>query len=201
MEPETLTHVFEPFFTTKEPGKGTGLGLATVYGIVQQSGGHIYVYSEPMHGTSFKIYLPRVAETVAPPALPVPQTAAHRGTETILLVEDDPAVRVLTRRMLESRGYTVLAAANGTEGVEAARRYAGEIHLLVTDVVMPEMNGRELFTQLSAQRSGLRVLFLSGYTDEAIVRHGNLERGVPFLQKPFTPETLARKVREALVQR
>jgi len=200
MDAETKSHVFEPFFTTKDMGKGTGLGLATVYGIVKQSGGYVWVYSEPGKGTAFKIYLPRVAET-APAEPAAPRGAAPvspGGSETILLVEDDDTVRALTRRLLAARGHTVLLASRGDEALELAERHGGRIHLLVTDVVMPGMSGRELADQIVVRLPGIKVLFLSGYTDDAIVRHGVLEPGVAFLQKPFSADALARKVREVL---
>ena len=190
--------LFEPFFTTKEFGKGTGLGLATVYGIVKQSGGYIWVYSEPGQGATFKVYLPRV-EPAGEPVVARPSPArAPGGTETILLAEDEAAVRNLARRVLEKHGYTLLLAATGRDGVRLATQHAGPIDLLVTDVVMPEMGGRELAQCLTALQPGLKVLYLSGYTDDMIVRHGVLEAGVAFLQKPFTPDTLLRKIREVL---
>jgi len=202
MDAETAAHLFEPFFTTKEVGKGTGLGLATAYGIVKQSDGYIMVYSEPGHGTTFKIYLPRAAAPGAaspvPPAPPVKATA--RGSETILVVEDEEAVRSLSRRALEASGYTVLAAADGPDAVRLLERYGGPIHLVLTDVIMPGMNGRELAQRLVQRRPGLRVLYMSGYPGDAIVHRGALEPGMAFLQKPFMPEDLARKVREVLDQ-
>ncbi len=205
MDAETTAHLFEPFFTTKEVGKGTGLGLATVYGIVKQSEGYITAYSEPGHGTTFKIYLPRAAAPGAasptPPAPPAPQgKATARGSETILVVEDEEAVRSLSRRALEASGYTVLAAADGPDAVRLLERYRGPIHLVLTDVIMPGMNGRELAQRLVQRRPGLRVLYMSGYPGDAIVHRGALEPGTAFLQKPFMPEDLARKVREVLDQ-
>jgi PAS domain S-box-containing protein len=197
MTPEVKAHLFEPFFTTKERGKGSGLGLATVYGIVKQSGGHVQVYSEPGVGTTFKVYLPRVepVRPVAPSSLPA---SLPRGNETILLVEDEDAVRSIARHILRSSGYTVLEAADG----DAARRICGEhrgpIHLLVSDVVIPGVGGRELAEQLLALHPEMQVLYLSGYTDDAIVRHGILQESVNFLQKPFSSAVLARKVREVL---
>jgi two-component system, cell cycle sensor histidine kinase and response regulator CckA len=198
MDAETKSHIFEPFFTTKELGKGTGLGLATVFGVVKQSGGYVWVYSEPGQGTTFKIYLPRVAETPTAAAPRAAAPASLRGSETILLVEDDETVRGLTRRLLVARGHTVVLASQGEEALQLAQRHAGRIHLLVTDVVMPGMSGRELADRMQALLPGIKVLFLSGYTDDAIVRHGVLEPGVAFLQKPFAADALARKVREVL---
>ena len=198
MDAKTKSRLFEPFFTTKERGKGTGLGLSTVYGIVKQSGGYIWVYSEPGHGTTFKIYLPRV-EAKVETAAPAPGPAGSLGgSETVLVVEDHGEVRRLTQKVLESRGYTVLVSANGPEALRVAAQHAGPIHLLVTDVVMPGMSGRELGLLLAPRRPEMRVLHLSGYPDESIVHHGVLEPGLAFLQKPFTPEGLARKVREVL---
>jgi two-component system cell cycle sensor histidine kinase/response regulator CckA len=190
--------LFEPFFTTKEFGKGTGLGLATVYGIVKQSGGYVWVYSEPGRGATFKVYLPRVEQTGEPVAAPQPPARALGGTETILLAEDEAAVRNLARRVLERHGYKLLLAATGREGVRLAEQHGGPIDLLVTDVVMPEMGGRELAQLLTTRQPKLKVLFLSGYTDDAIVHHGVLDAGVAFLQKPFKPDELVRKIREVL---
>ena len=198
MDGATKARLFEPFFTTKEPGRGTGLGLATVYGIVKQSGGYVWAYSELGHGTTFKIYLPRVSET---PEAPEPTTGAPtavRGSETVLVVEDQEEVRKLTKRVLEGRGYTVLAARDGAEALEIVGQPATQIHLMITDVVMPGMNGRELAELACAKRSDLRVLYVSGYTGEAVLQHRLLEPGVAFLQKPFTPDVLARKTREVL---
>ena len=198
MDATTQARLFEPFFTTKEPGKGTGLGLATVYGIVKQSGGYIWAYSELGRGTTFKIYLPRVAEAPALPESALGSAAAAGGSETVLLVEDQEEVRTLARRVLEARGYTVLTAGSGEEALTIAARHPRRIHLLLTDVVMPGMNGRELALRMAEARDDLKVLFVSGYTGEAIHHHGLLEPGVEFLQKPFTPLVLARKVREVL---
>ena len=197
MSPEVQTRLFEPFFTTKEPGKGTGLGLATCYGIVTQSGGNIWVYSEVGHGTTIKVYLPRADESVDASA--VADEATHLlGTETVLLVEDEPAVRALAARVLRNLGYMVLEAMNGTEGLGVAQAHTGQIDLLLADVVMPEVGGKALSEQLTSQYLTMRVLFMSGYTDNAIVHHGRLDEGVAFLQKPFTPAALARKVRAVL---
>jgi PAS domain S-box-containing protein len=198
MTAEVQAHIFEPFFTTKEVGKGTGLGLATVYGIAKQSGGHITVYSEPGHGAVFKLYLPRVEEApgTAEPARPTEIT--RRGSETVLLVEDDEPLRTLAREILSIQGYTVLDAVSPSEALRLADVHPGPIHLLLTDVVMPQMNGRQVADHLLAARPGLQVLFMSGYTDAAIVEHGVLEPGTHFLQKPFTPDGLSRKVREVL---
>ncbi len=201
MDEATQAHLFEPFFTTKEVGKGTGLGLATVYGIVKQSGGYVWVYSEVGHGTSVKVYLPRVAAAAdEPPAPgPAPEPAqVPRGCETVLLVEDAAPVRSLARRSLEACGYTVVDAPDGPTALDVAARHRGGIDLLVTDVVMPRMSGRELAERLAPARPRMKVLYTSGYTDDAMVRQGVLTAGVAFLQKPFVPETLARKVREVL---
>ena len=198
MDAATQARIFEPFFTTKEKGKGTGLGLATVYGIVKQSGGWIWVYSEPGHGTTFKIYLPRVTEAAAPAAPSPAPSVSVRGTETVLLVEDEEMIRNLVQKVLKANGYTVLVAASGRDAERVAEQHDGPIHLLVTDVVMPGMNGREVAQRLAGARAGIQVLYLSGYTDDAIVHHGVLEPGVAFLQKPFTPAMLGRKVREVL---
>ena len=198
MDPATKARLFEPFFTTKEVGKGTGLGLATVYGIVKQSGGYIWAYSELDHGTTFKIYLPRMAGTPEMSEGTVSTPLPVGGSETVLVAEDQPEVRQLTTRVLETRGYTVLAAGSGEEALALAARYSDRIHVLVSDVVMPGMNGRELARRLSALRDGLKVLFVSGYTGEAVHQRGLLEPGVAFLQKPFTADALARKLREVL---
>jgi PAS domain S-box-containing protein len=196
MDAATQARMFEPFFTTKGPGKGTGLGLATVYGIVKQSGGHVRVYSEPGVGTAFRIYLPRTdaaleEEASAGATLP-------RGQETVLLVEDDEEVRRFAREVLERLGYTVLEATGANDAVGISERHLGVINVLLTDVVMPQMSGRELAEAIAPARPETRILFMSGYTDDAIVRHGVLEAGIKFLEKPFSPQALAVKVREVL---
>jgi PAS domain S-box-containing protein len=198
MDAETQSHIFEPFFTTKEQGTGTGLGLATVYGIVKQSGGYVWVYSEPGGGATFKIYLPRVEEPVAAQDVVLSERPVAGGRETVLVAEDDASVREIVTEVLTHKGYRVLRAPDGQTALEMARAEPGEIRLLVTDIVMPSMSGRELAEALVAERPGLRVLYMSGYTDDAVVRHGVLEEGLPYLQKPFTPRALAVKVREVL---
>jgi nitrogen-specific signal transduction histidine kinase/ActR/RegA family two-component response regulator len=198
MTPEVKARVFEPFFTTKGSGRGTGLGLATVRTIAEQNRGFVAVYSEPGRGSTFKVYLPtldgsaRVEPAGLTPGGPV------GGTETILLVEDEDAVRAVTRRILQGLGYTVVEASGGFEALRWAEQFAGTIDLLVTDVVMPDLGGRKLVEELTLVRPGLKVLYLSGYTDDAVVRHGVLHADVAFLQKPFTVEALARKVRQTL---
>lgn len=200
MDAQTKARVFEPFFTTKPVGKGTGLGLATVYGVVKQSGGYIWVYSEVGHGTSFKIFLPRV-DAASQPVLVASAPSITNGTGTILVAEDEAGVRQIMRRVLETRGYTVLTARDGGEAMAMAEGHRGPIDLLMSDVVMPDMNGRELARRLTAIRPTLQVLFLSGYTDDAIFQHGVLQPGVFFLQKPFSPGDLARKVQDVLAAR
>jgi len=197
MDSETQQHIFEPFFTTKEVGKGTGLGLATVYGIVKQSGGNIAVYSELGFGTTFKIYFPRVLEAAAAEVEPLLADLPRSG-EKILLVEDDEIVRSLTREILEMYGYEVTAARNGIEGLAICERRGSRFDLLMTDVVMPQMGGRELAEKLTAKAPHLRVLFTSGYTDDAITRHDFIGVNTNFLQKPFTTRALAQKIREIL---
>jgi CheY-like chemotaxis protein len=199
MDAETQKRIFEPFFTTKEAGKGTGLGLSTVYGIVKQSGGNIWVYSVPGQGTTFKVYFPRVEPEAVESAEATPKAEARiLHAETILLVEDEDALRALARRVLESRGYEVLEAGSGAQALEIFEKRGSDIKLLLTDVIMPKMGGRELAQKIVAQQPKIKVLFMSGYTDDAIVRHGMLESGTAFVQKPFAPEALAFKVREVL---
>jgi two-component system, cell cycle sensor histidine kinase and response regulator CckA len=200
MSKETQAHIFEPFFTTKEVGKGTGLGLATVFGIVQQCGGNIWVYSEPGNGTTFRIYLPQ-AEEVEPSSHEVIVPMTLEGTETILLVEDQDEVRQVALHILRRFGYHVIEARNAGEALLTCERHPRAIHLLLTDVVMPQMNGRELAERLLKIRPDMRVLYMSGYTEDAIVRHGVLDSGIAYLQKPFEPEKLARRVREVLEAR
>ena len=199
MDKQVLSHIFEPFFTTKDAGKGTGLGLATVYGIVEQSEGHIRVYSEPGQGTTFKIYLPH-AEQEMPSEAAENENAPplQGGSETILLVEDDDTVRELASEILHSAGYTVLEASNGEEAGRRFKAHDGKVHLLLTDVLMPGISGRELAKQLEPLNPEMKVLYMSGYTDDAIVHHGVLESGMAFLQKPLTPTSLTRKIRRVL---
>jgi two-component system cell cycle sensor histidine kinase/response regulator CckA len=198
MDKETQARIFEPFFTTKEKGKGTGLGLSTVYGIIKQSGGYVLVQSEVGQGTTFRIYLPRVEE-VAQPASPVPvPLALNGGSETVLLVEDEESVRELVRETLEAKGYRVLEAGNGEAALRLATQQSNPVEILITDVVMPGMSGRELSARLCASHPHTKVLYLSGYTEDAIVHEGVLQPGTAFLQKPFTLQALARKVREVL---
>jgi PAS domain S-box-containing protein len=198
MSRETQARIFEPFFTTKEMGKGTGLGLSTVYGIVKQSGGYIWVYSEPGRGSTFKVYLPRVTETAEAAAEPPAPAVPARGSETVLLVEDEDSVRELVQELLESVGYEVLTAARPAEALRLAADYAGPLHLLLTDVVMPQMDGPELAQRLRNLRPDVRVLYVSGYSPGIVADHGVLEHGGTFLQKPFSAEALETKVRETL---
>jgi CheY-like chemotaxis protein len=199
MTADTVGHIFEPFYTTKESGRGTGLGLSTVYGIVKQSGGYVWVYSEVGKGTTFKVYLPRVKDAIQ--VSPAPEMAAstkRMGHETILLVEDEPAVRELAQMVLSERGYKVIVALTPEDAERLAANNGAAIHLLLTDVVMPGMSGHELAKRLTARHGNLRVLYMSGYTSNVIAEDGMLEEGVAFLQKPFTPQVLAQKVRETL---
>lgn len=198
MDRRTIAHIFEPFYTTKESGRGTGLGLSTVYGIVKQSGGHIWVYSEPGKGSTFKVYLPRVDGPIEEPHVAQPRALSKRGAETILLVEDEEEVRDLIQTVLAEHGYGVIPARDPQHAEQLAVSYAGEIHLLLTDVVMPGTSGRELASRISSHRPGIRVLFMSGYTENVITSGGMLEKGLAFLQKPFSPTVLVEKVREVL---
>jgi CheY-like chemotaxis protein len=197
MDEATRSRIFEPFFTTKAPGGGTGLGLATVYGIVKQSCGSISVYSEPGRGTAFRVYLPRVAEpaeTVVAGALP----GARGGSETLLVVEDNEMVRTVTCEILKRHGYTVVEARHGADALDIAQRYHGPIQLLLTDVVMPEMGGPELVSRLAPIRPEMRIVYMSGYTADAIDHQGMLGKGIEFLPKPIGLDTLVRKVRDVL---
>jgi CheY-like chemotaxis protein len=198
MDAETQRRIFEPFFTTKAVGKGTGLGLSTCYGIVKQAGGHIWVYSELGRGTTFKIYLPRVAEAESEAPREHPHADTITGTETILVAEDDDHVRQLLTRVLTGLGYKVITANNGVEGLAALERAKNHVHLLVADVVMPEMGGLQLAQEALAMRPGLKVLYISGYTPNAMVHRGELGPGAHMLQKPFTSELLGHTVREIL---
>jgi NO-binding membrane sensor protein with MHYT domain/nitrogen-specific signal transduction histidine kinase/CheY-like chemotaxis protein len=198
MDPATQDRIFEPFFTTKALGKGTGLGLATVYGIVRQSGGSISVYSEPNRGTTFKVYLPRVAESLPAVSESVGLASSTSGTETVLVVEDEEAVRQLAARTLFVRGYTPLVAHTGEEALRLSEQHLGPIHLLLTDVVLPRMSGSRLAESLLDTRPDIRVLYMSGFAENAIIHHGVLQPGIDFIQKPFTPHALAVKLREVL---
>jgi CheY-like chemotaxis protein len=199
MTDEVKAHLFEAFFTTKPKGKGTGLGLATCQTIIQQSGGHIGVYSEVGKGTSFKVYFPRVDQPLDAATRPVLTGPLPRGTETLLVVEDEPAVRHLARGILQTQGYEVLSAANGQDALHVVREHKGSpIRLVITDVVMPLMGGKVMAEWLKTTYPNLKILFTSGYTDDAITHHGVLEPGVAFLPKPYTPAILVRKVRAML---
>ncbi len=198
MDAEVQARVFEPFFTTKEKGKGTGLGLATVYGIVKQNNGFVNVYSEPGKGSTIRVYLPRFAGEAEESMVPVTSDPPPSQGETILLVEDEQAFLKVSKTMLERLGYRVLAASTPGVAMELAGEHAGEIHLLITDVVMPEMNGRELSDRLQSLYPHLKCLFISGYTANAIAHRGVLNEGVCFIQKPFSIQELATKVRKAL---
>jgi two-component system cell cycle sensor histidine kinase/response regulator CckA len=197
MTPEVQERMFEPFFTTKSSGKGTGLGLSTVYGIVKQSGGFLICDSQPGHGTTFSIYLPRVQETVAPEKPVNPDWLLH-GKETILLVEDEEALRESIRHFLSGLGYTVLTASSGAQALAIARRLSQPIALMITDVIMPKMSGRELSQEVATIRPELKIIFMSGYSDDAELRQGGRAQGTAFLQKPFSLSALARKLREML---
>jgi nitrogen-specific signal transduction histidine kinase/ActR/RegA family two-component response regulator len=198
MDAETQAHIFEPFFTTKETGKGSGLGLATVYGVVQQSGGHISVYSEPGRGSTFKVYLPRAGDVIEPQAVSPVQQPAMRGKETILVAEDDEQVRDLAVAILKACGYMVLELEHANDAERVCEHHGGEIDLLLTDVVMREVSGPELARRVQKVLPEIKVLFMSGYTDSAIVHQGVLDPGIAFLPKPFTPSTLAGRVRQVL---
>ncbi len=198
MSSETMAHIFEPFFTTKEVGRGTGLGLAAVYGAVTQSGGSIRVVSELGRGTTFTLYFPRVDSPACLQPAPVSQLKLARGTETILIVEDEASVRALARTALETSGYTVLEADGGEQALGLAAAYPERIDLLVADVVMPGVNGSQVVENVVARHPSVKVLYVSGYTSDVVVRHGVIEDRVNFLQKPYTPVTLCAKVREIL---
>jgi CheY-like chemotaxis protein len=198
MNEETKSHIFEPFFTTKGPGKGTGLGLATVYGIVRQTGGGISVESEPGKGSTFKIYLPQESAPVDFTRTSLTPVEKTDNFETVLVVEDEDIVRDLVCEVLEDQGYNVMCARDGIEALNMAEDYDGPIHLLVTDVIMPHMNGQELAGKLSQLRPDMKILYVSGYSDNEIGDHGHLDPRYELLQKPFTPQTLARKIREVI---
>jgi CheY-like chemotaxis protein len=198
MDVKTASHIFEPFFTTKGQGKGTGLGLSTVYGIVKQSGGFIWVYSEPGKGSTFKVYLPRTEDRRDAPDKDGSPVEDLRGEKTVLVVEDEESIRRLAIEILGRYGYGVLSAGDGEEALRIADVHQGEISLLLTDVVMPRMGGRELYERLRPLQPGIKVLYMSGYTDDAIVHQGVLEPGIAFLQKPYSPISLAKKVKDVL---
>ena len=198
MDKEMQSHIFEPFFTIKDKGEGTGLGLSTVYGIVKQSGGYIWVYSEPGQGTTFKTYFPEAkGDAVSVKEDKTPRDL-HGGSETILVVEDEDSVRNMVQRILQEYGYRVLEAKNGEDALRVSEEHEGPIHLILTDVIMPGMSGRDLAGRLQQIRQETKVVYMSGYTDNTIARHGVLDKNIHFIEKPFTPEGLARKVREAL---
>jgi two-component system cell cycle sensor histidine kinase/response regulator CckA len=199
MDAETKARLFEPFFTTKEVGKGTGLGLATVYGMVKQSGGYVWCYTEPGRGTCFKVYLPRVEEMAdAVRRRDAVWTGKTHGTETILVVEDEEPVRQLVSNVLETRGYTVLRASDGEQALMLSGYHAGPIHLVVSDIVMPGMTGPEMVDRIAADRPGVKALFMSGYTDGTVAHHGFLAEDAAYLEKPFGLDKLTAKVREVL---
>jgi CheY-like chemotaxis protein len=198
MSPDTVSHIFEPFFTTKEPGKGTGLGLATVYGIVRQSGGHIAVYSEPGRGATFKVYLPHTHEAAAALATPRAPEALPAASETVLLVEDDPMLQAVIQDLLQEGGYTVITGLSPEASLAVAADHEGAIHLMLTDIVMPRMSGPEAVVRIKAARPGMKVLYMSGYASAAAEHQTDLPLNAAFLQKPFTGDALLRKVRETL---
>ena len=198
MDEKTKAHIFEPFFTTKEKGKGTGLGLATVYGIVKQSGGYIWLYSEPGHGTTFKVYLPRVEEEIVDAEPPKVAPVTTRGSETILVVEDEEIVRSLIQNILEAQGYAVLEAHHGLEALQICERRGDDIQLILTDVVMPQMSGPDLAKRIAILRPGIKVLYMSGYTENALAHLGVADVDGACLQKPFTLDSLTRRVRQVL---
>jgi CheY-like chemotaxis protein len=200
MDPATQDRIFEPFFTTKERGKGTGLGLATVYGIVKQSGGSLSVYSEPNRGSTFKVYLPRVVDPMPMIGEDAGAPVSVSGTGTVLIVEDEAAVRLLAMRTLLRRGYLTLVARDGEEALRASAQHPGPIHLLLTDVVLPRTSGPKLAASLAATRPELRILYMSGFTESAVMHHGVLDPGTEFIQKPFSPHALGLKVQEVLAK-
>ena len=197
MDAETQSHIFEPFFTTKEKDKGTGLGLATIYGIVKQHNGHIYVYSEAGKGTVFKIYLPQFKENIVPEQ-EQKTLQSMRNEETILVVEDEDSIRILIDKILKKNGYRVLTANNGTEAISICEQYKEPIHLMLVDVGLPEIKGTELAKRLLIIKPEMKLLFMSGYTDSHIIDYDLLSKESPFIQKPFTPDILAKKIREVL---
>jgi two-component system cell cycle sensor histidine kinase/response regulator CckA len=200
MDHDTLSHIFEPFFTTKDQGKGTGLGLATVYGIVRQNNGFIKVRSKKGVGTTLSIYLPRHIGAVEPMRASENPGADGRGHETVLVVEDEPAILQLTTAIIRKRGYTVLVAPTPNEAIRLSEAFDGEIHLLITDVIMPQMNGLDLAEDLKSRRPGLKCIFMSGYTADIIAHRGILDEGVNFVQKPFSAKVMSAMIREVLDQ-